>query len=325
VSEPADALVDRMLAGDRVALARLMTLVENRAPDLPAVMSRIYPRLGGAHVVGVTGPPGAGKSTLTDRITANLRAAGKRVGIVAVDPSSPFSGGAVLGDRIRMQGHFLDPGVFIRSLASRGSHGGVARATRDVIRLLDAFGVDVVLVETVGVGQTELDVMRLADTTVVVLVPEAGDAVQVMKAGLLEIADVFVVNKADREGADRMHAELVQMLHLRPAAAWTIPVLLTQAAAGVGIGAVVDALAAHRAAVAADGERAGREPARRESELLDILDEEVRRRLARGLGTAADGLQTLLASVRDGRLDPYTAALRILDDATTLERLLERR
>jgi LAO/AO transport system kinase len=325
VGESADALVDRMLAGDRVALARLMTLVENRAPELPAVMSRIYPRLGGAQVVGVTGPPGAGKSTLTDRITAKLREAGKRVGIVAVDPSSPFSGGAVLGDRIRMQGHFLDPGVFIRSLASRGSHGGIARATRDVIRLLDAFGVDVVLVETVGVGQTELDVMRLADTTVVVLVPEAGDAVQVMKAGLLEIADVFVVNKADREGADRMHAELVQMLHLRPAAGWTIPVLLTQAAAGVGIDAVVEALAAHRAAAAADTERAGREPARRESELLDILDEEVRRRLARGLGTGADGLQTLLASVRDGRLDPYTAALRILDDASTLERLLERR
>jgi LAO/AO transport system kinase len=326
VSDAAAALVDRMLAGDRVALARLITLVENRAPELPAVMSRIYPRVGGAHVVGITGPPGAGKSTLTDRLTTKLRAAGKRIGIVAVDPSSPFSGGAVLGDRIRMQAHFLDPGVFIRSLASRGSHGGVARATRDVIRLLDAFGVDVVLVETVGVGQTELDIMRLADTTVVVLVPEAGDAVQVMKAGLLEIADVFVVNKADREGADRMHAELVQMLHLRPAPAtgggWTIPVLLTQAAADVGVDAVVDALAAHRAVSAADPERAGREPARREGELLDVLDEEVRRRLARGLGAAADGLAGLLASVREGRIDPYTAALRILDDASTLERLL---
>src|SRR5947209_8431491 len=190
-----------MLGGDRVALARLMTLVENRAPGLPALMSRLHPHTGGAHVIGVTGPPGAGKSTLTDRITARLRAAGHRVGIVAVDPTSPFSGGAVLGDRIRMQAHFLDPGVFIRSLASRGSHGGVARPTRDVIRLLDAYGMDRVLVETVGVGQTELDVMRLADTTVVVLVPEAGDAVQVMKAGLLEIADLFLVNKADREGA----------------------------------------------------------------------------------------------------------------------------
>src|SRR5207237_1431068 len=210
-----------MLARDRSALARLMTLVENRAPELPAIMSRVYGRTGHAHVVGVTGPPGAGKSTLTDRLTAHLRGAERRIGIVAVDPSSPFSGGAVLGDRIRMQAHFLDPGVFIRSLSTRGSHGGLARATRDMIRLLDAFGVDNVLVETVGVGQTELDVMRLADTVVVVLVPEAGDAVQVMKAGLLEIADIFVVNKADREGAERMQSELAQMLHLRPATAWS--------------------------------------------------------------------------------------------------------
>jgi LAO/AO transport system kinase len=324
VSEGAD-LVERMLGGDRVALARLMTLVENRAPELPGVMSRVYPRLGHAHVVGVTGPPGAGKSTLTDRVTVRLRAAGKRVGIVAVDPSSPFSGGAVLGDRIRMQAHFLDPGVFIRSLASRGSHGGVARATRDVVRLLDAYGMDVILVETVGVGQTELDIMRMADTTVVVLVPEAGDAVQVMKAGLLEIADVFVVNKADREGAERMKSELVQMLHLRPAGAWTIPVLLTQATNDVGVDEVVAAVGQHRAAVAGDATRAAAAPARRECELLDILEEEVRRRLAQGLGATADGLGPLLAEVRAGRLDPYSAALRILDDVSTLGGLLGRR
>ncbi|TMA57258.1 MAG: methylmalonyl Co-A mutase-associated GTPase MeaB, partial [Deltaproteobacteria bacterium] len=218
-------------------------------------------------------PPGAGKSTLADRLTTHLRAAERHVGIVAVDPSSPFSGGAVLGDRIRMQGHFLDPGVFIRSLSTRGSHGGLARATRDMIRLLDAFGVDNVLVETVGVGQTELDVMRLADTVLVVLVPEAGDAVQVMKAGLLEIADVFVVNKADREGAERMQSELVQMLHLRPAAPWSIPVVLTQAATGAGTEAVRDAIEAHRAFLAADAERARRQRARREGELLDVLDE----------------------------------------------------
>ena len=318
-------LIDRMLGGDRVALARLMTLVENRAPGLPALMSRLHPHTGGAHVIGVTGPPGAGKSTLTDRITARLRAAGHRVGIVAVDPTSPFSGGAVLGDRIRMQAHFLDPGVFIRSLASRGSHGGVARATRDVIRLLDAFGMDRILVETVGVGQTELDVMRLADTTVVVLVPEAGDAVQVMKAGLLEIADVFLVNKADRDGAERMRSELAQMLHLRPAAAWSIPVLLTQAATDGGTAAVLDALEQHRAFLAADPERARRERRRREGELIDILDEELRRRLERGLGGAPDGVGPLLEAVRGGDLDPYTAAQRILEDGTTLERLLGRR
>ena len=316
-------LIDRMLGGDRVALARLMTLVENRAPGLPALMSRLHPHTGRAHVIGVTGPPGAGKSTLTDRITARLRAAGHRVGVVAVDPTSPFSGGAVLGDRIRMQAHFLDPGVFIRSLASRGSHGGVARATRDVIRLLDAFGMDRILVETVGVGQTELDVMRLADTTVVVLVPEAGDAVQVMKAGLLEIADVFLVNKADREGAERMRSELAQMLHLRPAAAWSIPVLLTQAASDGGTAAVLNALERHRAFLAADPERARREGRRREGELIDILDEELRRRLERGFGS--DGGGPLLEAVRGGDLDPYTAAQRILEDRATLERLLGRR
>jgi len=319
-----EALVERMQAGDRVALARLMTLVENRAPGLPLLMSRIYPQAGRAHVVGITGPPGAGKSTLTDRITAHRRAAGARVGIVAVDPSSPFSGGAVLGDRIRMQTHFLDPGVFIRSLASRGSHGGVARATRDVTRLLDAFGMQQVIVETVGVGQTELDVMRLADTTVVVLVPEAGDAVQVMKAGLLEIADVFVVNKADRDGAERMKSELVQMLHLRPASAWHIPVLLTQAATDVGIDELLVALDEHRATLADDAERERRIRIRRESELLDILEEELRRRLERRLGNGADGLGPVLDAVRGGTLDPYSAALRILEDASTLEELVRR-
>ena len=318
-------LVARVLAGDRLALARLMTLVENRAPELPDVMSRLYAHTGRAHVVGITGPPGAGKSTLADALITRLRAAGRRVGVVAVDPSSPFSGGAVLGDRIRMQAHFLDPGVFIRSLATRGSHGGLPRAARDVVRLLDAFGSDVVLVETVGVGQTELDVMRVADSIVVVLVPEAGDAVQVMKAGLLEIADVFVVNKADREGALRMVSELEQMLHLRPPSPWAIPVLPTEAVRGIGVDAVLEALERHGGFVSGDAERAARAAARRAADTIDIVDEEVRRRLEAGLVADANGLGALLESVRQGAVDPYSAALRILGDDAALTKLVRER
>ena len=321
----AAGLVDRVLDGDRLALARLMTLVENRDPELPGVMSRLSARTGRAHVVGVTGPPGAGKSTLVDALIGRLRAGGRRIGVVAVDPSSPFSGGAVLGDRIRMQAHFLDPGVFIRSLATRGSHGGLPRAARDVVRLLDAFGMDVVLVETVGVGQTELDVMRLADSIVVVLVPEAGDTVQVMKAGLLEIADVFVVNKADRDGALRMVSELEQMLHLRPPSPWTIPVLPTTASIGSGVDAVLDALERHRAFVATDAERAGRTAARRAGELIDILEEEMRRRLEAGLVADPNGLGSIVESVRDGRVDPYSAALRNLENHGALAALVRER
>src|SRR5438094_265159 len=258
-ADPA-ALVERMLAGDRLALARLITHVENRSVAVPSIMQAIHARARDAYVVGVTGPPGAGKSTVVDRLTAHLRAEGATVGIVAVDPSSPFTGGAVLGDRIRMQAHALDPGVFIRAMATRGSLGGLARATGEVIKLLAASGHDWVLVETVGVGQTELDIMKLADTTVVVLVPESGDAIQTMKAGLMEAADLFVVNKADRAGAPALMAELKFAAHLHHASAtspkdidWEVPVLSAQAQADVGVAELLGEIRRHRAALESSG------------------------------------------------------------------------
>jgi LAO/AO transport system kinase len=317
--ETATALVDRMLAGDRRALGRLMTLVENRSPAVPEIMRRIHPRTGRAYTVGITGPPGAGKSTLVDRLTAGLRKTEATVGVVAVDPTSPFTGGAVLGDRIRMQAHTLDPGVFIRSMATRGSVGGLARATSEVQRLLDAFGLGWVLIETVGVGQTELDVIKLADTTVVVLVPESGDAIQTMKAGLLEAADVLVVNKADREGAPRLITELRHMVHLHRDGQqasrdldWEVPILATEAARDVGVEELLAAIGRHRAALEASGQLDRRRQARRTRELRTLILAELRREVDRAF---ADGgtLDALLAEVEAGRLDPYTAIGAVLE------------
>lgn len=312
-------LLERFAGGDRRALARLITLVENRTPEVPAIMRELYPRVGRAMLVGLTGPPGAGKSTLGDKLIAAFRAQGKSVAVVAIDPSSPFSGGAVLGDRVRMQEHFLDPGVFIRSLSTRGRHGGLARATREVVHVLDAFGHDVVIVETVGVGQTELDIMGLAHTTVVVLVPEAGDTIQVMKAGLLEIADVFVVNKADRDGARRLKNELEVMLHLRPAAAWNVPVLLTEAVANKGIDDLVEKIEAHGATRKA-GRTADNDAQDRVHEWTEVLRDELSLRLDRAL--AGDALSAVADQLRAGGIDPYGAALEVLADRDRLLALL---
>jgi LAO/AO transport system kinase len=275
-------------------------------------MSRLHERAAATRIIGITGPPGAGKSTLVDRLIGALRQGGHRIGVVAVDPSSPFSGGAVLGDRIRMQGHFLDEGVFIRSLSARGNVGGLARAARDMARLLGAFGQDTVLVETVGVGQNEFDIMRLADTVVVVLVPEAGDAIQAMKAGLLEIADVFVVNKSDRDGAARMRHELEAMLHLRPAQAWAVPVLLTVAVDGRGIAELLQTLDAHREYLLHSGDGAVRAAAARHEEFIGGVRDELGRRLERAVRSGE--LRELTAAVERGDIDPYGAVQKVFAD-----------
>lgn len=312
-------LLERMARGDRRALARLMTIVENREPETAEIMSAVHGR-GSATVIGITGPPGAGKSTLLDALTGEIRKSGHSVGIVAVDPSSPFSGGAVLGDRIRMQSHFLDEAVFIRSLSARGNVGGLARASRDIARLLEAAGKDFVIVETVGVGQSELDIMRLADTVAVVLVPEAGDTVQAMKAGLLEIADIFVVNKADREGAEKMRIELEQMLHLRPADGWDVPVLMTVATGGKGVAELLAAIEAHRSYLEASGIGGERDAAGRQNEFFSVLRDEIARRLERALDEGR--LAPLLARVERGDVDPYGAALEAVGDGALLAELL---
>ncbi len=312
-------LIDRMLSGDRRALARLITLVEYRPPEIYAIMSRIAGHAHGVPRLGVTGPPGAGKSTLIDEVVKAWRAMDQSVGAVVVDPSSPFSGGAVLGDRIRMQSHAMDEGVFIRSLGSRGSHGGISRATMEIALLMDAFGLNQVLIETVGVGQTELDIIGIADTTVVVLVPEAGDTIQTLKAGLMEIGDIFVINKADRDGADRIAAEVRSMLELQPQEGWKVPVLMTVARDGKGIDEFMQAVIEHRA-YCASGENA--EIVKRDY-FRRWLVELILAEMAGRIRTAGDGIaRDIFELVASGELNPYEGAAKIIADKDLLKKIL---
>ena len=313
-----------MLAGEQQPLARLITLVEREGQEVPEIMRLIQPHLGRAYSIGITGPPGAGKSTLVDKLTTLLRQGGGTVGIIAVDPTSPFSGGAVLGDRIRMQQHYLDEGVFIRSMATRGSHGGLPRTARQVVKLLDAFGKDYILVETVGVGQTELDIMETADTVVVVLVPEAGDTIQTMKAGLLEIADVFVVNKADREGANYLMTELLAMLHLYPRQqGWEVPVLATQAVNNVGIDQLYQAILSHRQSLQESGRLRQRHQEQRRRDFFQAVEQRVASRLTEIIERDGE-LLSYLEKVERGELDPYSASREVLEHQNLLHSWLKR-
>ena len=313
-----DHLIEKMLSGDRKALARLLSLIERDSSTIPAVMKAVSPHTGNAYRVGVTGPPGAGKSTMVDGLVRLLRDEGSSVGVLAVDPTSPLRGGAVLGDRVRMGSHSLDPGVFIRSVATRGAHGGLSRVARAAVRLLDAFGEDVVVLESVGVGQTELEIMHAADTVIVTLVPEAGDAVQVLKAGLMEIGDVFVVNKADREGAGRLASAVKVEVNARESDGWwTPPILLTQAHKGEGLGKLRQAIAEHRSAGEGTGNLDRRRVERRREEFTGAVRDSIEARLSE-LETEGASYRHLLAQVERDEIDPYSAAAEAMKDGTLI-------
>jgi LAO/AO transport system kinase len=305
----AGALIEAVLRGDHQAAARLISMIENGRDGVREALRGLHPYTGRAYVVGVTGPPGSGKSTLVDALTRHLRREDRRVGIIAVDPSSPFTGGAILGDRIRMMDHSQDTGVFIRSMATRGSLGGLSRAATDAVYVLDAMGCDIVFLETVGAGQAEVDVVQAADTVVVVTVPGLGDAVQTIKAGIMEIADVFVVNKADRPDSDRTITEIRSMLRLVPSGGWEPPVVRTVATADEGVANVADGIERHRSHLEAAGALAERRVRRRKSEILRLLEARLR---DEALRRASGRLDDLARRVASGELSPYEAAEEVL-------------
>lgn len=303
-----------VLEGSPRAAARLISWLEDEDPRALEHMERLHPHTGRAYVVGITGSPGAGKSTLTDKLTFALRKKNLTVGIVAVDPSSPFTGGAVLGDRVRMSRLSTDPGVFIRSMATRGFLGGLAKATGDVVKVLDAFGKDVIMIETVGVGQDEVDIIRLADTTCLVLVPGLGDTIQSMKAGVMEIADIFVINKADRPGTDQLYVEVTsrveQDAHIRERA-WTPPVLKTVAVEDQGVDALVETMWSHRRFLEESGALEEKRRRRAREETLQMIHAELFRRLRERL-TTNGRLDALVEAIVEKRESPYRAMQEVL-------------
>jgi GTPase len=312
VAAAAQSLSERLLGGDKRALARGISLVENDEPAGWELVAEVYPRTGRAKVVGFTGAPGSGKSTLLAALTTRMRAAEQRVGVLSIDPSSPFTQGALLGDRIRLAEHFLDPGVFIRSMANRGALGGLSEAALQAALLMDAAGCDAILLETVGVGQAEVDIIDHADTIVLVLMPGSGDSIQALKAGIMEIPDVIVVNKADHPLTDTMVREIRGVLSLAPQAGWRIPIVKTEAVRGTGVDELVERLAEHRAHLEAEGTLAERRRRNLMNEVVAIAANRMRAELVGSLHDDAE-VKALLDDVVARRTDPATAAARILD------------
>jgi LAO/AO transport system kinase len=312
-----DSLAERLVSGDKRALARAISLVENRDPDGDRLVAELYPRTGGARIVGLTGPPGVGKSTLIGAICARLREAEREVGVLSIDPSSPFTQGAVLGDRIRLSDHFLDPGVFIRSMATRGSLGGLAEAALQAALLMDASGKDDILLETVGVGQGEVDVVDHADTVVLALMPGSGDSIQALKAGVMEIPDVIVVNKCEHPLADTMVREVKAVLALGPERSWRVPVVRTEATRGEGIAELVETIDAHRAHIEEQGTLAERRARNLRAEVLGIAAARLRRDLE-SRATEDPEWAGLLERVVSREIDPATAARELLERADSV-------